>query len=630
MVKKVFSYALIPVLLLLFILGLHMASFQVQAFTLPNQHTAIITPPIPTVIPTIPPFAVDISNDFTDINFKKAVWQWLGKSGDPGAFSLADIQDKLGEGAQMLNISSKSISSLNGLEHFEGIKRLNCGNNNLTSLPSLPSTLIELICGTNELTGLPALPNSIFYLDCQNNKLTSLPVMPESLKYFDCSKNNLTALPELPVNIDYLYCRYNKLTELTMLPYGLEEIHCAGNQITAIDIPDTVKVLFCDENMLRSLPQLPEGFMRLSCKDNQLTRLPSLPNNINYINVVNNILTELPNLPDTVLQFKGEYNYLDVLSTSLMNPLNKPNYTYRPQYRIKYAGDDILEVEMGDTVFWSGIKKQMSSDGNIWGDVSGVTTDSLTLSSDDNSVARIDSAGNVTGVNIGTTNINVFYKGIESKYTKAIISVNVIPASVPEPTTQPPEEPESEVQYGETSSYAIPYLDQAVDLGIITDRLRGQSMVVATTRQEFAELAVKFYEKVTGITAPIPVGKTFTDCDNPEVLKAFGLKITYGTGDGTQFEPNTKLSRQQMAAMIERTLKACYPNIVIDTLGQADFKDQKDFASYSIVPAKFMAKYTITVGDGQGHFDPNGDCLRQQTIIFLVKAYNFRDQYIYE
>lgn len=82
--------------------------------------------------------------------------------------------------------------------------------------------------------------------------------------------------------------------------------------------------------------------------------------------------------------------------------------------------------------------------------------------------------------------------------------------------------------------------------------------------------------------------------------------------------------------MTTKTLKACFPNIVIDILGQPDFKDQKNFASYAIVPAKFMAKYEITVGDGQGNFNPNGDCLRQQTFIFLVKAYNFRDRYIYE
>jgi len=46
-------------------------------------------------------------------------------------------------------------------------------------------------------------------------------------------------------------------------------------------------------------------------------------------------------------------------------------------------------------------------------------------------------------------------------------------------------------------------------------------------------------------------------------------------------------------------------------------------AAYAIVPAKFMAKYTITVGDGQGNYNPNGDCLRQQTFIFLVKDDNF-------
>lgn len=605
MVKKVLSYALIPIIVFMLVFGIHLVTFQARAFTPPTLPTTI-----PTDFPTLKPITADISGDFTDANFKKAVWKWLGNSGDPGAFSRLDIQNKIDAGTTVLNVSSRDISSLNGLEYFDGLTYLSCTYNKLTSLPALPATLETLYC--------------------HSNQLASLPDLPSVLSFLDCSSNNLTVLPAISANMKRLNCNYNKLTEISTLPNGLITLSCIGNKIRTINIPSTLTTLLCSENMLTSLPTLPGTLEALLCAYNQLTRLPTVPASLKNIDVRENCLSELPALPATVTQFKVEYNYLDVFGTSLGNALNKPNYTYKPQYRIQYT-DGTLEVEMGKTVTFEDIKKQMSADSNVWGDVSDVPLSDLTFTSNNNSVAKVDSAGVITGVSIGTTHINAFFRGIDSKLTKTSAFVKVIaPTLTPEPPTEsgPPIEPSS--QYGETSTYAIPFMDQAVDLGIMTDRLRGKSMVVATTRQEFAELAVKFYEKVTGTTAPIPAGKTFTDCNNPEVLKAYGLKITYGAGDETKFEPNNKLSRQQMAAMIERTLKACYPNIVIDTLGQPDFKDQKDFASYSILPAKFMAKYEITVGDGQGHFNPNDDCLRQQTFIFLVKAYNFRDKYIYE
>ena len=185
-------------------------------------------------------------------------------------------------------------------------------------------------------------------------------------------------------------------------------------------------------------------------------------------------------------------------------------------------------------------------------------------------------------------------------------------------------------QYGEASSWAVFYLDLAVNMGFITERLSGKAMNTGVTREEFAELSVKFYERVTGRTAPLPEGKTFLDCNNSEILKAFALNITAGVGDGTKFEPNTILSRQQMATMITKTLKACYSGIILDTTGMPDFKDQGKFASYAVEPAKFMAKYGITVGDGKGSFDPTSTCTREQTIIFLVKVYQFIDSNNYQ
>lgn len=182
--------------------------------------------------------------------------------------------------------------------------------------------------------------------------------------------------------------------------------------------------------------------------------------------------------------------------------------------------------------------------------------------------------------------------------------------------------------YSDASPWAQPELDKADNLGIITDTLRGSDMTKPITREEFAEVAVKFYEMVTGNKAEPHPTKTFLDTNNPEVLKAFNLGITVGVGDGTKFEPKSYLLRQQMAAMITRTLTTCFEGLVLDISGQPDFLDQKEFAGYAINPAKFMAKYKITVGDGKGNFIPNNNCSRQEAIAFLLRSYLNGDQYI--
>lgn len=107
----------------------------------------------------------NISSSFTDTNFKQAVWEWLGNTvgSIPGSFSKQDLINRLAAQSYNLDISSKSISSLAGLEHFEGtnITGLSCSENQLTALPTLPTSLTELTCKNNQLTSLPTLPASL-------------------------------------------------------------------------------------------------------------------------------------------------------------------------------------------------------------------------------------------------------------------------------------------------------------------------------------------------------------------------------------------------------------------------------------------------------------------------------------
>lgn len=181
-------------------------------------------------------------------------------------------------------------------------------------------------------------------------------------------------------------------------------------------------------------------------------------------------------------------------------------------------------------------------------------------------------------------------------------------------------------ELSKASEWAVTELNDGAQLGLITEKIKG-NLKGDITREEFAEAAVLFYEKVTGEKAVAAPSDTFTDCTNPEVLKAFSLGITTGVGGG-RFAPDNLLPRQQMAAMITRTMDACFDNFTMDVAGVEDFKDQALIQSWAAQSTKFMAKYKITLGDGKGNFLPENNCTREQAIAFLVRAYNYRDQYL--
>jgi Leucine-rich repeat (LRR) protein len=106
----------------------------------------------------------------------------------------------------------------------------------------------------------------------------------------DCSENQLTTLPDLP-NCQILTCHNNQLTILPDLP-NCEELFCGFNQLTALpDLPKCIR-LYCDRNRLHRLPDLPCCKI-LRCAKNQLTSLPKLPN-CEGLNCSNNNLTYLP------------------------------------------------------------------------------------------------------------------------------------------------------------------------------------------------------------------------------------------------------------------------------------------------------------------------------------------------
>ncbi|WP_410467807.1 NEL-type E3 ubiquitin ligase domain-containing protein [Salmonella enterica] len=153
---------------------------------------------------------------------------------------------------------------------------LNVGESGLTTLPDcLPAHITTLVIPDNNLTSLPALPSELCKLWAYNNQLTSLPVLPPGLQELSVSDNQLASLPALPSELYKLWAYNNRLTSLPALPSGLKELIVSGNRLTSLPVlPSELKELMVSGNRLTSLPMLPSGLLSLSVYRNQLTRLP--------------------------------------------------------------------------------------------------------------------------------------------------------------------------------------------------------------------------------------------------------------------------------------------------------------------------------------------------------------------
>lgn len=113
------------------------------------------------------------------------------------------------------------------------------------------------------------------------------------------TKNDLI---NLKVDIELLSCDYLFLTELPDLKHlaNLKVLYCSNNELKTLpELPPNLKVLDCGNNKLSYLPVLPSSLIELKCNDNELKEMTDLSQciNLELINIDNNNeLTEIPDL----------------------------------------------------------------------------------------------------------------------------------------------------------------------------------------------------------------------------------------------------------------------------------------------------------------------------------------------
>lgn len=255
-----------------------------------------------------------------DKNFANAIRQQCPSCIDGNDKLTAEAKD-----LKTLFVGVKQIKSLQGIEGFTNLQKLNCSTNQLTSLSSLPQSLLELNCGSNLLTSLPSLPLMLLTLDCPFNKLISLPVLPNGLQVLQCYQNEIEIVPVLPQTLTKLICSNNKITVLPVLPQSLLQLSCDNNLLTTLPtLPQNLEVFSCSNNKIAELSILPTTLKSLSCSLNLLTDLPTLPQGLGALNCSSNLLTNFPYLPQNLETIFCN----DIPKLSCINYLLPPNLVY--------------------------------------------------------------------------------------------------------------------------------------------------------------------------------------------------------------------------------------------------------------------------------------------------------------
>ena len=169
------------------------------------------------------------------------------------------------------------------------------------------------------------------------------------------------------------------------------------------------------------------------------------------------------------------------------------------------------------------------------------------------------------------------------------------------------------------SGWAVPEVKQAINNNLVTDKVMVEFQK-AITREEFCELAVKLYEKMTGKTADAAPADTFTDTQNPQVLKANKLGIVEGIGNGL-FAPSNSVTRQEIATMLLRTLKIALPAIDTNVANPPAFIDNEDIADWARDGINYFAAKDIIKG-AEGAFLPLANCTCEAAIVLVKRVFD--------
>ncbi|WP_047547872.1 leucine-rich repeat domain-containing protein [Psychroserpens sp. Hel_I_66] len=262
--------------------------------------------------------------DIPDENFKLvlALTQCVDTDND-GIFDSdvdlnddGEIQVSEAEAVQSLRIIFNNIQSIDGIDFFVNLQKLENQNNPINEVDlSLNINLKELKFANANLTTLDLSQNiELEYLDCSNNQITSLSdlTVNPALEYVNCSNNQINSLALNTPNslLKELICSINNISLLTLINLNLlEKLNVSSNQLSEIDVTQN------------------QNLTELSISSNSISGIDLSQNisleilSISYTTINEVDLTNFNNLQE-FFAYECPITQLDVSQNSMLRGLN--------------------------------------------------------------------------------------------------------------------------------------------------------------------------------------------------------------------------------------------------------------------------------------------------------------------
>ncbi|MDQ6421485.1 alpha/beta fold hydrolase [Paenibacillus sp. LHD-117] len=164
-------------------------------------------------------------------------------------------------------------------------------------------------------------------------------------------------------------------------------------------------------------------------------------------------------------------------------------------------------------------------------------------------------------------------------------------------------------------------VDSLAAKGIVTGRTDSEfAPDAAISRAEFAALLARALGLKANMTADtdaafadVPSGEWYSE----DVVAAAEAGIVKGNGNG-MFQPNKAITREEIAVLIARALKASGDKASESGSGQtADFTDESRISGWASDAVKQMAQAGIIQGYPDGSFGPHRQATRAQSAVIL-------------
>ena len=174
------------------------------------------------------------------------------------------------------------------------------------------------------------------------------------------------------------------------------------------------------------------------------------------------------------------------------------------------------------------------------------------------------------------------------------------------------------------SGWAVPGYQSASGAGLVSYSVVSNNLKDSITREEFCELAMNLYKKLTNENLPVPQGTPFVDTDSVAVAQAYSYGIVQGTSD-TTFTPDRLVTREEMAKMLVSTLTASEVVFNIadgaDTAYTSAFTDGGKVSSWAMSSINTALNYELITGVTDTTLEPLMPTSREQAIVGVNRSY---------